>query len=143
MPSWRLLGPPLGSAVPHFAHPLVPFSPSPCCCAAGLLTGNTQVLVNSQLEANPGHPLATGDVVDLYAEPAVPAVALPPLAPPVPLRAAHAPVGSSAVVKVSGRPGRGKPVASWDVAVGLLAMWQPASHAALLTNSLLCGFKLC
>ncbi|KAL4435637.1 hypothetical protein ABPG77_002600 [Micractinium sp. CCAP 211/92] len=65
----------------------------------GLLTGNTQVLVNSQLEANPGHPLATGDVVDLYAEPAVPAVALPPLAPPAPLRAAHAPVGSSAVVK--------------------------------------------
>lgn len=60
----------------------------------GLLSGSTQVLVNSQLEAHLGQPLATGDVIDLYADPTVPAVpALPPL------RAAQAAVGSSAVVR--------------------------------------------
>ncbi|KAL4425268.1 hypothetical protein ABPG75_009284 [Micractinium tetrahymenae] len=71
----------------------------------GLRLGDAQVLVNSQLESNLALPLTTGDVVDLYAEPAVPAVptvpavAVPPLGAPAPLRVARVAAGANAVVK--------------------------------------------
>lgn len=87
---------------PLLGRPLTSAARVPLPPAAGLLSGSTQVLVNSQLEAHLGQPLATGDVIDLYADPTVPAVpALPPL------RAAQAAVGSSAVVRVRHMSGQG------------------------------------